>query len=90
MKDTILAAKWSKRENDLMIHYPRRCDGALLNYVFGDIMTMDFNKWADTKYDPQPPMPYKMFNFLKELESRGYDIKTLKFSIELKKLPENQ
>lgn len=85
MKDTVLAAKWSKREKDLMIHYPRKCDGALLNNILGDRMMFDFDKWSETKYNSQPPMPYKMDNFLKELETRGYDITTLKFSIELKK-----
>lgn len=68
-----------------MIHYPRKCDGALLSqHLFEDMMMFDFHKCADTKYDSSPPMPYKMENFLKELERRGYDPKTLKFSVELK------
>jgi len=87
MKDTVLAVKWSKRENDLMIHYPRRCDGALVHYMLlSDRMIFDYTKWSENKYNHRPP--YKMENFLKELEERGYDIKTLKFTIELKSIPE--
>jgi len=26
-----LKVVWSKKESDLMIHYPRNCDGALMN-----------------------------------------------------------
>lgn len=41
MSDRILKVRWSKKENDLLITYPRRCDGALMNYLFGDIL-----RWA--------------------------------------------
>lgn len=89
MKETVLAVKWSKKENDLMIHYPRRCDGALVHYMLlSDRMIFDYTKWCETKYESHPPAPYKMESLIKELEERGYDIKTLKFSIELKKQPE--
>lgn len=60
----------------------RRCDGALLNYVFtqkrlrlvyGDEQKQ--NGGLNWKFDS---------SFLEELESRGYDITTLKFSIQRK------
>ena len=30
MENKILKVKWSKREEDLIIKYPRRCDGAIV------------------------------------------------------------
>ena len=38
VEDEILKVKWSKREKDLIIKYTIRCDGALINYLFGDIL----------------------------------------------------
>lgn len=59
-----LRATWSKREKDIMLHYPlgfsTRCDGSYLSHIFG-------KKFTD------------------EMDERGYDITTLKFSIEPKK-----
>lgn len=54
---------WSKKENDLVIAFPKRSDGNFLHSSFFDS------------------------GFIKELIARGYDIKTLKFSI---KKPEVQ
>ena len=55
---------WSKRERDLMIHYPlgsqTKCDG----------------HWISGVFDKE---------FTDELEKRGYDVTTLKFSIEPQK-----
>lgn len=67
-KDNTLAAKWSKKENDIMIYYPNKCDGALLNnHLF------------------HPRDSISCHPFIKELERRGYDITTLKFSVKKKK-----
>ncbi len=69
-----LSAKWSKRENDLIFSYPRKCDGHLLH-----------NTFSSTTHHPLPfPNGSWDPSFLDELEKRGYDIKTLKFSIKLK------
>lgn len=58
-----LRANWSKREDDVMLHYPlgigSRSDGHWLSGVFNKAFT-------------------------DELASRGYDITTMKFSIEPK------
>ena len=52
-----LSAKWGKKEQDIMINYPRSCDGHWLAGIL--------NK-----------------EFTDELTQRGYDITTLKFSVE--------
>ncbi len=53
-----------------------RADRNLLFYIFNcKRYELDWNTW---KYEPRP-------TFLEELESRGYDTKTIKFSIEKKK-----
>ena len=61
MKENKLRARYSKRERDIVVTYPKGrgtvCD---CNYLFSDIFTDDF---------------------VKDMESRGYDIKTLKFEI---------
>lgn len=66
-----LMAKWSKKEKDIMIYFPRTEDGHLLN---------DYLNYASywSNGDQRPSM-------IRELEARGYDITTLKFSIERKK-----
>ena len=80
MEDSSLKVKWSKREKDLLISYPRGCDGSLMCYIFGDIL-----QWGGIDGKDKGWLNYKVFNFLEELEERGYDIKTLKFEIKLKK-----
>lgn len=54
-----LRATWSKRERDVIIHYPRKCDGHWLSGVFDKAFT-------------------------DELEKRGYDVTTLRFSVHRK------
>jgi hypothetical protein len=76
-----LSLIYDKRQKDFVVKYPRRCDGALLlNKIVGDMLLWDFNKTI-TKEHPN----YRVENLKDELESRGYDLTTLKFSIELKK-----
>ena len=74
-----LKVKWSKREKDFMIYYPRKCDGALMNYILGDMLV-----WGGIDGVKKGWTNYKEFKLLKELEDRGYDITTLKFEIKLK------
>jgi hypothetical protein len=57
-----LSARWDKRENDILISYPRSCDGHLLYSALchgfdGGVALVD------------------------ELQARGYDITTLRFSV---------
>ena len=70
-----LKAYWSKRENDLVFHHPDfKWNGHLLYGVM---------------CSPQPHIDYSnggrdvVFgkSFVQELEARGYDITTLRFSV---------
>jgi len=77
-----LSVIWDKRQKDFVFKYPRRCDGALaINHICGDVLKHVMPSKKD------PPFNFEAFNFKDELEKRGYDLTTLKFSIEL--LPEN-
>lgn len=73
-----LTVVWDARQKDFLVKYPRRCDGALLMYhLLNDVMLHDFLKKHGER-------GYTVFNLKKELEDRGYDLNTLKFSIQLK------
>lgn len=64
-----LTLKWSKKEKDLICHYPNSQDGGLIFDAFtGEKYHRLSDEWSKS--------------FVKELEERGYDITTLKFSIE--------
>ncbi|MDB5716142.1 MAG: hypothetical protein JWO15_3539 [Sphingomonadales bacterium] len=63
-----LSVRWVKRENDIVYSYPNKQDGSLINFVFGGLH--HFGKPEKT--------------LLNELMHRGYDVTTLKFSIERK------
>lgn len=74
-----LLLRWDKKENDFKVWYPRRCDGALvMHHLLNDIL-----KW---KLDPMNVSNYRVDNFAKELEARGYDMTTFRFEIKLKKV----
>ncbi len=76
-----LSLIYDKKQQDFLVRYPRKCDGALvIHHLVGNILTYKFP-------DKETIYPYNWVseNFIKELENRGYDITTLKFSIELKK-----
>lgn len=62
-----LRASWSKREKDIVFHYPSKPDGHLLHDFFSYAKLAGAGK-----------------SLLEELEARGYDLATLKFSIERK------
>ena len=75
-----LSVIYDNRQNDFVVKYPRSCDGALaMNHLVND--TLEYR--MPTK-ERDYPSNFEVTNFIKELENRGYDIKTLKFSIELK------
>lgn len=66
-KDTTLYIKWSKRENDLVYEYPNKTDARLLHrYMALPILNSD-NTYGPSLFD--------------ELDRRGFDLTTLKFSI---------
>lgn len=80
-KEGKLSLCWSKRHNDFMVNFPRKPDGGLvMSHLIGNYERFDLTKWLD---GTKPPSDTE--NFIKELERRGYDPKTIKFSIELKK-----
>lgn len=67
-KPEVLKARWSKRENDVLIDFPNKPDGGFLQ------------GWLVHARD----RIYPDKSFLKLLEERGYDLTTLKFSIKKK------
>jgi hypothetical protein len=83
----VLSMRWSKRENDLLYEWGDGCkkaDSSLLHHVIGcERQRFDFDakKRGDAipiTWDP---------SFVKELELRGYDLTTLKFSVRKRELP---
>jgi hypothetical protein len=75
-----LSVIYDNKQKDFVVKYPRRCDGALaINHLVGDILKYKIPD-DETRY----PYNWVSLNFIKELENRGYDVTTLKFSIELR------
>lgn len=80
MDETKLVVKWSKREKDFMVYYPRKCDGALIQYkLFHRRLLFNYMKFMDGDKSPYDEED----DFIKELERRGYDKTTLRFEIKL-------
>lgn len=76
-----LSAYWSKKERDLMYSYPGSAvDGRLVHSVMGCLR-------ARLDYSQERPTPVYDPSFVDELEKRGYDITTLRFSVMLKETP---
>jgi len=66
-----LRVYWSEKEKDVMFYHPKqRVDGHLLNHYFSYV-----------KYDTGGGET----TFVEELERRGFDISTIRFSIAYKK-----
>lgn len=76
MNNRRLRVVWSKREKDLVFHYPRKVDGHLAHVILNSPRQKEDNE-GQIVFAP---------SFVQELQSRGYDISTLKFSVDL--LPE--
>lgn len=70
--NTHLMVKWSKKEQDLLIGGPNGPDRHLTHQFFSVVPYLSHE--GKVVYE----------NFVKELENRGYDITTLKFSIKRK------
>ena len=77
--DEGLTLKWSKREKDLMVYFPRKPDGNLVLHIF-------CSERPSMNYDTGKIEFEKSFE--EELIARGYDITTLKFSVKLKEIKE--
>lgn len=78
-----LSVIFDKRQNDFVVKYPRSCDGALaMHHLVNDTLEWRLpTKESGKEY----PHNFEITNFIKELDKRGYDTSTLRFSIELKK-----
>lgn len=70
-----LTARWSKRENDVLYWYPSKPDGHLLHAVLSAPRQRYDYTTERMEYEP---------SLLEELKARGYDITTLRFTIERK------
>lgn len=91
MQKITLKVKWSKKENNFVVCYPRKQDGA---YLIGQLIhsRICHQLRIDNKHELGPTDKflwneddYTFFehNFIKELENRGYDITTFSFSIQI-------
>jgi hypothetical protein len=73
---------YDKRQKDFVVKYPNKPDGNLvLHHLLGDNLHYIF----PMEGRPKAPFNYETINFIKELEKRGYDPKTINFSISKKK-----
>ena len=69
----VLSVRWSKSEDDFVIYYPRSCDGHLVHHAFcGERMRFEAGNKPPFDFDP---------SFISELKARGYDVRTLRFSV---------
>lgn len=80
-KDITLKLKWSKRDNDFKVYFPKSCDGSFLYSAFSDRLLYSHEKAL--KGDR---FPFETENLIKQLEERGYDKTTLKVEIKLKRV----
>jgi len=81
-----LSVIWDKRQKDFVVKYPRKCDGALaIHHLVGNMLMWDMTKALKREF-----MCHRTENFKEELEKRGYDLSTLKFSIKLKERLETE
>jgi hypothetical protein len=86
-----LKACWSKREGDVMIHYPNKPDGCWLHDML-NTKRLRSGSTKDYTYAERITIQdwntnlciYEGKSFLQELEERGYDVKTLKISVRRK------
>lgn len=74
-----LRVTWSKRERDLMFHHPlgpqTKSDAHFLH------VRLNTRRFVPSEVR-QPGDPFEDPSFFEELKARGYDVKTLRFSIE--------
>lgn len=91
-----LQVKWNKKENDFVIHYPRKADGGFIHtYLLSKrlITSLTSNQMDKQNKNYQfhdhaswnKNISLYNFNWIKDLEERGYDLTTLKFEITISK-----
>ena len=75
-----LSLIYDNRQKDFVVKFPRKCDGGLLmSYILSEIPRYSIDKELKREF------PYReWYSFKEDLEKRGYDLETLKFSVELK------
>jgi len=94
-----LLIKWSKKEKDFVVHYPAKCDGSFISELIKPwkmvhptgLVDMDGSPWERSGYKKVSAYvgalgSYSLLemDWVKELDRRGYDTKTLKFEIKRK------
>lgn len=67
-----LLARWSRKENDFLISYPDKPDG---HFIYGLVAN------GSVRYEVLSSGK----TLIEELESRGYDIKTLRIQVDRKR-----
>ena len=79
--DDTLLVRWCEQEQDFRVWYPRSCDGgfALSHIVNGTFTCTKCFQFI------VPIGAQDGRSFVEELEARGYDPKTLRFTIKRKK-----
>jgi len=74
-----LSLIYDKRQKDFVVYGPNSHDRALILCLLRDTLIFSFDKQIKgEKY------PYEVENLKNELEQRGYDLTTIKFSIKKK------
>lgn len=69
-----LAAYWSHKEDDMNFHYPTfKGDGGWLNGWFYHVIQKKTYDWETVSGK----------SFMEELRDRGFDLKTLRFTVEI-------
>jgi hypothetical protein len=84
-KENKIYLSYDKRLKDFVVRYPSKPDGGfVLHHILGNILEYRHPSMSDNRGG----LPYETTNFKEELERRGYDLSTLRFSIEKKKTDE--
>jgi len=79
-----LLVRWDKSEGDFKVWYPNRCDGGfVIEHICGE-HTQVGRQICDSCHHQNSHAGWEE-TFLKELEKRGYDLTTLRFTIKRKK-----
>jgi hypothetical protein len=81
-----LRIKWSVKEDDFMMYYPRRCDGAFIQCAF---LTKRLERFYESstvdKFHVKTYDKLIEWDFLNELWDRGYDKTTFKLEVTISK-----
>lgn len=89
-----LRVKWSKKENDFMIYYPRSCDGHFIYQLVKKWIMIHPTSLIDSFLSKSTKEAshyrgslgkYSLLetDWIQDLEERGYDKTTLKFEISI-------